>query len=180
MHLPAATIYIRVAVAFLTLGLLAACGFQLRGTGSTNVPDEWKRMHLITRNPNSEFTQALVGRFAAFGVQWSEADEANFSLLLGSERFEQRNLSLNAEARVSEIELTMSSSFEVKDAATHEEVMASITVSVVKQMESNPRNVVGKEGELRLIQEEMRHELADQIMRRIAFYAAYVNQAAAP
>jgi LPS-assembly lipoprotein len=45
-------------------------------------------------------------------------------------------------------------------------------VSVVKQMENNPRNVVGKEGEMRLIQTEMYAELAEQIMRRIAFFAA--------
>ena len=39
-------------------------------------------------------------------------------------------------------------------------------------MENDPRNVVGKAGEMRLIQAEMRTELAEQIMRRIGFYAA--------
>lgn len=155
-----------------TLGLLTACGFQLRGVGGTTVPDNWKLMELVTGNPNSEFSRAVLGQFAANGVEWSKAEEANFSLVLGSEKFERRNLSLNAEARVSEIELTMSSSFEVKDASTREEVMPLTTVSVVKQMENNPRNVVGKEGELRLLQDEMRYELAEQIMRRIGFYAA--------
>ena len=48
----------------------------------------------------------------------------------------------------------------------------TVLVSVVKQMENNPRNVVGKDGEMRLIQAEMRTELAEQIMRRIGFFAA--------
>jgi LPS-assembly lipoprotein len=176
---PGTSGFFRIAAVLATLGLLAACGFQLRGAGGSSVPDEWKLMHLATGNPNSEFTRAVVGQFAANGVQWSETEDANFILLLGPETFEQRNLSLNAEARVSEIELTMRSSFEVQDAATREEVMPSTNVSVVKQMESNPRNVVGKEGELRLIRDEMRYELADQIMRRIGFFAARLQKPSA-
>lgn len=152
-------------------GLVAACGFQLRGVGGTNVPDEWKRLHLVTSNPNSEFTRAVIGRFAANGVEWLDAQDANFSLKLYPEKFEKRNLSLNAEARVSEIELTMSSRFLVLDAATSEEVMPEATVSVVKLMENDPRNAVGKEGELRLVQNEMRQELAEKVMRRIGFFA---------
>jgi LPS-assembly lipoprotein len=49
-------------------------------------------------------------------------------------------------------------------------------VTVVKQMENDPRNVVGKEGEIRLIQGEMRTDLAQQIMRRINFFAASITQ----
>ena len=154
-----------------TLSLLTACGFQLRGVGATTVPEEWKRMHLVTNQPNSEFTRAVMDQFAANGIQWLEAGDANYSLVLNPETFEQRNLSLNAEARVSEFELTMKSQFRVLKTSTQEEVIAPTTVSVVKQMENNPRNVVGKEGETRLIQSEMRSELAEQIMRRIGFFA---------
>jgi len=153
------------------LGLLTACGFHLRGVGDTTLPEEWKRMHLVTSQPNSEFTRAVMDQFAANGVQWLDAGDANYSLELNPETFEQRNLSLNAEARVSEFELTMKAQFRVLDNSTQEEVVAPTSVSVVKQMENNPRNVVGKEGETRLIQAEMRSELAEQIMRRVGFYA---------
>ncbi len=153
--------------------LLGACGFHLRGvgTGGPAVPQAWKSMNLVTGNPNGEFSRNVSALFAANGVQWTDSDSANFSLVLSPERFEQRNLSLNAEARVAEIELTMSSQFRVLD-ASKAEVMPPTIVSVVKQMENNPRNVVGKEGEMRLIQTEMYAELAEQIMRRIAFFAA--------
>lgn len=175
MRRQSTTRYIQLAAVLVAAGLLASCGFQLRGVGGKPVPDEWKRMHMVTGNPNSEFARAVVGQFAANGVEWTEAEDANFILQLGPEQTQQRNLSLNAEARVSEVELTMSASFEVQEAETRKAIMPSNTVSVIKQMESNPRNVVGKEGELRLIQDEMRYELADQIMRRIAFFAAYVQ-----
>ena len=38
-------------------------------------------------------------------------------------------------------------------------------------MENDPRNVVGKSEEIQLLRQEMRAELAQQIMRRIGFFA---------
>ncbi len=153
--------------------LLGACGFQLRGTGNsgTAFPETWKSMNLVTGNPNGEFSRDVTALFAANGVQWTDSTSAKFSLVLSPESVNQRNISLNSEARVAEIELSMSSQFTVLDASSAE-VMPLTTVSVIKQMENDPRNVVGKDGEMRLIQAEMRTELAEQIMRRIGFFAA--------
>jgi LPS-assembly lipoprotein len=153
--------------------LLSACGFQLRGTGdsSTVVPDAWKSMHLITGNPNGEFSRDVQTLFAANGVQWLDREDANYTLTLGPERFSQRNLSLNAEARVAEFELTMRARFSVRD-ADNNEVMPTADASVIRQMENDPRNVVGKAEEVRILKSEMRTELAQQIMRRIGFFAA--------
>jgi LPS-assembly lipoprotein len=158
--------------------LLAACGFQLRGTGTTpsaSLPEAWKSMHLVTTNPNGEFSRAVTAQLAANGVQWTDREKADFNLVLGPERFKQRSLSLNSAARVAEYELTMDSEFSILDAAS-KEIVAPTTVTVVKQMENDPRNVVGKEGEIRLIQGEMRTDLAQQIMRRISFYASSITQ----
>ncbi len=102
----------------------------------------------------------------------TERDAANYILVLGGERFRQRNLSLNAEARAAEFELTMSTEFSVQQASSKDEVIPQTTTSVVKQMENDPRNVVGKAEEVRLLKTEMRGELAQQIMRRIGFFAA--------
>ncbi|MCB1843498.1 MAG: hypothetical protein KDI09_11090 [Halioglobus sp.] len=154
------------------LCLLSACGFQLRGSGNnaTLLPDSWKSMALVTGNPNSEFSREILAHFAANGVEWSDRQNARFSLTLGPERFTQRNLTLNSEARAAEFELTMSANFAVKDALGND-VIAQSTASVVKQMENDPRNVVGKGEEIRLLQQEMRAELSQQIMRRIIFYS---------
>ena len=162
--------------------LLAACGFQLRGTGDNTVvvPDTWKSMYLVTGNPNSEFSLEIVSRFAANGVQWAaERSAANYSLVLNPERFQRRNLSLNSEARAAEFELTMSSNFTILDASKLE-VMPKTDAAVVKQMENDPRNVVGKAEEIRLLQREMRAELAQQIMRRIAFFATSAQSQTPP
>ena len=152
--------------------LLSACGFQLRGTGEgVNVPDDWRYMYLVTNNPNSEFSRAVRTRFASNGVEWQDKEQANYRVVLGPERFSQLNLSLNADARAAEFELTMRSTFSVLD-ANGQKVMPDTTASVVKQMENDPRNVVGKAEEIRILKSEMRGELAQQILRRIAFFAA--------
>ena len=153
--------------------LISACGFQLRGVGSNTVsiPAEWKSMTLITGNPNSELSREVVSRFSANGVEWTDRKSASYQLRLGGERFQQRNLSLNAEARAAEFELTMRTRFTVV-AKGGEEIIPETEASVVKQMENDPRNVVGKAEEVRLLKSEMRAELAQQIMRRIGFFAA--------
>ncbi len=153
--------------------LVAACGFQLRGTGSeTLVPDAWKSMYLDTDNPNGELSREVRSSFAASGVVWAEErEEATYRLVLGAERFSQRNLSVSADARAAEIELTLSAQFSVQD-DRGKRVMPPTQASVVQQMENDPSNVVGKAEELRIIRSEMRVELARQMMRRIGFFAA--------
>jgi LPS-assembly lipoprotein len=158
--------------------LLAACGFQLRGVGSSAVPEVWKNMYLATDSPNSDFSRDVVSQLDANDVQWTDRENATFILVLSPELFKQRNLSLNSQARVAELELTMSSQFTIVDARS-EVIMPLTTVLVVKQMENNPRNEIGNASEIRLIQGEMRSELAAKIMRRISFYAASFQYSAA-
>lgn len=165
----------RLASTLIVLGaaaLLAGCGFQLRGAGGTSVPEEWRSLFLVTSNPNSEFSREVKLRFANAGIQWAEArDEANFLMVLGPERFSQRNLSLDADTRAAEFELTMRSTFSL-NSAKGQSVMPDTTATVIKQMENDPQNVVGKAEEVRILKAEMRSELSQQILRRIAFFAA--------
>jgi len=152
--------------------LLAACGFQLRGSGGTSaaLPDSWKKMYLVTGNPNGEFTQAVRTVFTTSNIQWTDKNEANYSLVLGPERFSKASLSLNTEARVSQFELTMQSTFSVVDASGGV-AMPDTTASVLRRMENDPRNALGMGEEVRILKTEMRTELAQQIIRRIGFFA---------
>jgi LPS-assembly lipoprotein len=165
----------RSAFAVLLTGctLLSACGFQLRGASDgTSIPEEWRSMYLVSGNPNSEFSREVYAQFAARGITWAEnRKEARYIVKLGPERFNRQNLSINAEARAAEIELTLSARFEVDDAqgAT---VISDAQASVVRQMENDTRNVVGKTEEARILQGEMRTQLAQSILRQIGFFAA--------
>lgn len=153
------------------LCMLTACGFQLRGSGGNTLPSSWSNLHLLTTNPNSELSRELQSRFSANGVNWVDRTEARYSIRLGGEQFKQRNLSLNAQARAAEFQLTLSTNFAVFD-EQGVEVLPLSKAAVVKQMENDPRNVLGKSEEIRILKSEMRTELIEQIVRRIGFYAA--------
>ncbi len=162
----------RIVAVIACLALFTGCGFQLRGDNTaTALPPSWQQMNLLTANPNSEFSREVQARFSANGIVWVDRDEAAYVLRLGPENFSQRNLSLNAEARAAEFELTMKTNFSVAAADGTEEIEDADAV-VIKQMENDPRNVVGKAEEVRILKDEMRGELAQQILRRIGFYAA--------
>ena len=151
---------------------LTACGFQLRGTGGGSaLPDAWRSMHLATANPNAEIARVVNATFSASGIEWSDRATANYQLSLGPERFSQRNLSVNAQARAAEFDLVMRAEFSVLD-PQGKVVMPLTTATVNKQMENDPQNVVGKAEEVRILRNELRRELAAQILRRISFFAA--------
>ena len=153
------------------LYLLSACGFQLRGSGGSSLPESWYTMNLVTGNPNSELSREIESSFAASGINWVERDSANYIVKVAPEKFEQRNLSINAQARAAEFELALSTQFSVLD-AQGTTIMKQGRVSVLRQMENDPRNVVGKAEEMRILRGEMRSDLVRQIMRRIAYFAA--------
>ncbi len=156
--------------------LITACGFQLRGSGGgTSIPDSWRSMYLMTGNPNGELGRAVQAQFAANGINWTDnREDAAYVIKLGPEQFNRENLSINAEARAAEFELTLSTRFEVTD-ATGANVIDSTQASIVQQMENDPRNVVGKAEEMRILRGEMRTQLAQKILRHIGFYAASVQ-----
>ena len=162
----------RYTLPLLLLGLLSACGFQLRGTGAdaNPIPDEWKSMHLITGNPNGEFAREVKTRFAANGVQWQERGAANYTLHLGPERMERRNLSIDRNARAAEFELTLSTSLRVTD-SEGQQLLDPEEIRVHKIMTHDPENVTGKVEEERLLRREMRTELVQRLMRKVRFLA---------
>lgn len=164
---------IRCWALLLALGVgLSACGFQLRGTGGGSaLPEEWRSMHLLSEEPNGELARVLISTFSANGIVWESRADAHYVLSIGPEGFTQRNLSINAEARAAEFDLVMRADFVVFDNKGRV-VMERSTASVNKQMENDPQNVVGKAEEVRVLRNELRNELAAQILRRISFFAA--------
>lgn len=164
----------QTALALGLLCLLSACGFQLRGTGGTSLPESWKTLHLSIDNPNGELSRELQNTFSAHDIVWVAQEDANYTLMVSPERFRQRNLSINAEARASEFELSLSTNFAVID-PQGQEVIEPSEALVIKQMENDPTNVVGKAEEVRLLKTEMRTELVQKILRRIGYFATSIS-----
>ena len=146
---------------------LAGCGFQLKGSdaASSSARLEGMTLQLISSQPRSELTREVSRALSATGLMLLEEGDAMLTLTLQPEQFTQRNLSLTAQARAAELELTLFADFTLNQQAS-EQIDARATVT--RQMLNDPRNVVGKTEEMRLLREEMRRDLADQIARRVS------------
>ena len=145
---------------------LGGCGFQLKGTAQEG-NSEWEglSLRLISTDPRGELTREVARELSSMKITLTEDLETPTRLTLREEQFTQRNVSLTAQARAAEMELTLS-----VDYVLQQEEMLPLegTASVSQQMLNDPRNVVGKTEEMRLLREEMRRDLAAQIVRRVS------------
>ena len=146
---------------------LAGCVFQLKGSdaASSSVKLEGLTLQLISNQHRSELTREVSRALSATGLMLLEEGDAMLTLVLQPEQFMRRNVSLTAQTRAAELELTLSADFTLNQQAS-DPIDARATVT--RQMLNDPRNVVGKTEEIRLLREEMRRDLADQIARRVS------------
>ena len=146
---------------------LAGCGFQLKGSdaASSSAKLEGMTLQLISSQLRSELTREVSRALTAAGLVLLEEGDAMLVLALQPEQFTQRNVSLTAQARAAELELTLFADFTLNQ---QESDPIDARATVTRQMLNDPRNVVGKTEEIRLLREEMRRDLADQIARRIS------------
>lgn len=120
---------------------------------------------MVSGQPRAELTREVTRELTANGMVLRDDPDTDLSLRLEPEQFTQRNVSLTAQARAAELELTLSAAFSF---AKSDQEPISARASVNRQMLNDPRNVVGKTEELRLLREEMRRDLAAQIVRRVS------------
>lgn len=159
----------RVIWLFSGLLFFAGCGFQLKGSDTENGEAQLDGMtiQLISSRSRSELTREVSRALTAIGlVLVTDAEqEALLVLTLQPEQFSQRNVSLTAQARAAELELTLAADFTL---VQPERDRIDARATVIRQMLNDPRNVVGKTEEIRLLREEMRRDLAAQIARRLS------------
>ena len=155
----------QVAVLFLLGAALTACGFQLKGQrNAENASLDGAKVAVVTANPRSELTAALNQALRLSGAAVVSRGEAEVLLRLGNEQFSRRNLALTAQARAAEVELTLSTTFSISD--TERLLVDNTSAAITRLMLDDPSNVVGKNEEMRLLREEMRRDVAGQIVRR--------------
>lgn len=159
----------RVIWLFSSLLFFVGCGFQLKGSDTENGEAQLDGMtiQLISSRSRSELTREVSRALTAIGlVLVTDAEqEALLVLTLQPEQFSQRNVSLTAQARAAELELTLAADFTL---VQPERDRIDARATVIRQMLNDPRNVVGKTEEIRLLREEMRRDLAAQIARRLS------------
>lgn len=144
--------------------LLAACGFTLRG--SANLPEQLQTLVLVSTNGNTEISREMRRALIASDITLLDAPEAGvYSLVLGDADSNERVLSVNTNARAGEYELNVSVPFQLRYSSSI--VLGPETVSTEKVYLADPNRAVAKAEERDLMEEEMRRELVNQILRRL-------------
>lgn len=143
--------------------LLAACGFQLRGTASLPfetiyVPNATSGIALdLKRNIRSGTGTRVL----------DEAKGAEAQLQFSEESRQKEILSITAAGRVSEYRLIYRVRFRISDAQGGDFLPAS-TVMLTRDMTYDDAQVLAKEAEEQLLFRDMQLDMVQQIMRRIA------------
>jgi LPS-assembly lipoprotein len=143
--------------------LLAACGFQLRGTAdvpfqSIYVPSVAGGLGLELRRNIQAGTRAKVV---------DDAKQAEAVLEFSQETREKEILSLTGQGRVREFQLRYRVGFRVHDGKGRDYVPPTMVV-LVRDISFNDTDVLAKESEEQLMYRDMQSDMVQQIMRRLA------------
>ncbi|MBC3302083.1 hypothetical protein H0Z09_13195 [Pseudomonas sp. SWRI18] len=142
--------------------LLSACGFQLRGTGTQELAI--KELDVSARDAYSETVTQLRQVLENSGVHVYTG--ATYKLFLANERETQRNLSYASAGRASDIELSTVLSFEIQG---HDKLpLMGDDIQIQKIVSHDGNNLVGSDSEVIQVRKEMRRELVQRMMLRLA------------
>jgi len=148
----------------ITLLLLSACGFTLRGSETQTLSTNLQQLELTFNSSSNELGQILRRRLTASGVVIVE-NPTSYKLTLGDEQNFERIVSVNRNVRAGEYELTLISSFQLEKDG--ELLIETEIISIDQLYEADPTNAAAKTNEAELVLTELRQALAEQILRRL-------------
>ena len=152
-----------LTVLFVSL-VLAGCGFTLRG--NAELPATLQPLHLDNINDSSAMGRELLRVMVSNKVALAgETGATVYSLALGAEKLSERAISVNANARAGEYEIILTVPFQLKRG--NAVAIPQQVVSLTKVYLADPENAVAKSEEAVIIQNEMRQEVAQLILRRL-------------
>lgn len=163
---------IKVCTVFLLTTLLSSCGFQLRG--SQALPESLDTVVINASLQYSPMSRALNERLPVYQLQGISARSeqaksisapATVIINLSPENLERRLLSVFSSGQVAEYELIYSVSYQV--IFPNAEPISN-TMSVSREYQDDPQQILAKSRELELIMNEMRLETADRMIRLLS------------
>lgn len=141
--------------------LMTACGFHLRGTGTTQMA--LNELNFTARDALSPLGKMVKESLVNNKVQVSSS--APFTLYVGPEETTQRTASFTAGTRSAEYTLTTAASFELRSGNLP--TLLQDRIEVQRTYAHNQNNVTGSGQEASLLREEMRRDLVMQLMMRL-------------
>jgi LPS-assembly lipoprotein len=142
--------------------LLSACGFQLRGTGTTELAI--KELDLSARNAYGETVTQLRQVLQSSGVKVYTG--APYKLVLTDEQESQRILSYAGAGRTGEYQVNTVLNYDIRGA--HDLPLMSDKLEVQKIFIHDGNNLVGSDQEAGAARAETRRELVQRMVLRLS------------
>jgi LPS-assembly lipoprotein len=155
-------------IVLLSLLVLSACGFHLRGSqagGSYLLP--YDRLYISM--PETAELRTLLKRTIDSSSRTKVVDtaqEAQATLQVLGDSQTKNILSIGSDGRVREFQLVRSFAFRVQDKSGNE-LMPSSQIIIRRDITFSDANVLSKEAEEALLWREMQNDLTQQILRRL-------------
>ncbi|WP_299689578.1 LPS assembly lipoprotein LptE [uncultured Vibrio sp.] len=154
---------LKVTVVILTVSLLSACGFHLRGDYS--VPEELNKISVTSYDQYSTFTRMIKSQLRMNDVNIVPPAANIPNLHIIRENVSERTLSLYQNTRAAEKELTFRASYRVTIPELGDKTFST---SVTRSYLDNPLTALAKSVERDMIEDEMRKLATSQILRQMA------------
>jgi LPS-assembly lipoprotein len=144
---------------------LGACGFHLQG--HTPLPDVVKTPYVQTNDRQSEFAVSLERAMISSGAHpVEEKNQASVVVNILRDDVVRRTLSVSAQNQPDEYELTYTVRFSVT--AGDKELLPPTDISNVRSFAFAEQLLLAKNHEEMILRQDMAHDLADMVMRRLA------------
>jgi LPS-assembly lipoprotein len=154
----------RLGVIALAL-VLSGCGFHLQGREP--LPAVVKAPYVQTSDRQSEFALSLQRAMISSGARpVSEKDKASVVVNILKDDVVRRTLSVSAQNQPDEYELTYTVRFSVT--AGDKELLGPTDISNVRSFAFSEQLLLAKNHEEGILRQDMAHDLADMVMRRLA------------
>jgi LPS-assembly lipoprotein len=155
----------RTVVAVMVLLVVQGCGFELRGIHS--LPASISPLYIEGVKRNNELTEALTSQLNSAGVVVTQERKAASAILrLSDYNSERRVVALNKKGKVAEYELHEGLRFALLD-RSGAELISSQQVNILQSYVNPEDRVLGKQLEEDSLRQDMRRDLAGQIIRRL-------------
>ncbi len=157
---------LRIISALALAAIVAGCGFQLRGTLSSNLP--YKTMFIAL--PETADVRIWMQRYINATGQTKIVDSAKEADAVFQQLQDSRIktiLSVNAQGRVREYRLQLDYKFRVVN-AKGQELVGSNEINLSRDITYDDSTVLAKDLEEGLLWRDMNNDLVNQIIRRLS------------
>jgi LPS-assembly lipoprotein len=145
--------------------VLSGCGFHLQG--HTPLPDVVRTPYVQTSDRQSEFVISLQRAMISSGAHPVELkSRASVVVAILKDDVVRRTLSVSAQNQPDEYELTYNVRFSVT--AGDKELLPPTDISNVRSFAFSEQLLLAKNHEEMILRQDMAHDLADMVMRRLA------------